>query len=162
MFRANDVTRERFPRTGLVLVLGTVAPRYGGVIRELTARHRGGLAALTRASLGSPALLVEAIDGVRAGRTALDPLVLGRQRAGRADPFAARLSPREHELLDLLACGLTNADIAARLTLEVKTVERHINGIYTKLPEHDSPGHPRVSRVVAYLEIAREADGRRY
>jgi DNA-binding NarL/FixJ family response regulator len=156
LFRAADVVRERFPRTGLVLVMDAVSARHGGMIRELAARVGGGLAVLSRACVPSPAALAEAIEGVRSGRVTLDPLVLGRQGPAGRDPFADRLSPREHEVLDLMACGLTNTAIAARLSLEVKTVERHINGIYTKLPEYSSQGHPRVSVVVAYLEMTRE------
>jgi DNA-binding NarL/FixJ family response regulator len=63
-----------------------------------------------------------------------------------------RLSPRERELLALMAEGLTNAAIARRLHLSRKTVESHVRSIFRKLAARESPDHdPRVLSVLTYL-----------
>jgi DNA-binding NarL/FixJ family response regulator len=149
--QAAEQMRSRWPRTGLVLVSGALDQRHLGLVRELTGRPGGGIAVVERRSLRTPADLLSALQGAQGGRVVLDPALLGVRTGSSGEDIAARVSKREREVLDLMACGLTNAGIAARLCLEVKTVERHINSIYTKLPEHAGEGHPRVNVVVAYL-----------
>lgn len=147
--------REAWPETALVVIAGQIEPSAMQAIRELASHPGGGVAALTRSSIRSALDLVRAVEDVRGGRVVLDPLMLGQLVDGGAETtgtFGTRLSPREREVLGLMAQGMTNAEVAARLCLEVKTVERHINGIYAKLPEYSSQGHPRVNTVVGYLK----------
>jgi DNA-binding NarL/FixJ family response regulator len=152
--------REAWPEAALVVIAGQIEPSAMRAIRELAPHPGGGVAALTRATIRSAIDLVRTVEDVRGGRVVLAPLMLGQLVDGGAEPqgtFGTRLSPREREVLGLMACGLTNGGTATRLCLELKTVERHINGIYTKLPEHTGEGHPRVSVVVAYLMTQAQA-----
>jgi two-component system, NarL family, response regulator LiaR len=84
--------------------------------------------------------LLAAVRGTAAGKSYVDPAVAGRLLAQVADPqvrppsqVAARLSERELAVLRLLAAGLSNADIAARLHLSEGTVRNHVSAILTKL-----------------------------
>jgi DNA-binding NarL/FixJ family response regulator len=97
------------------------------------------------------------IAGVRqvaAGSTVMDPEVVGALLTHRsADPKLLELSPREHEVLSLMAQGRSNAAIAARMFVTEKTVSNHSNSIFTKLglkPSEDD--NRRVLAVLAYLE----------
>lgn len=97
--------------------------------------------------------LSDAVERVAAGDSVIDPEVvarlLGRQR--RHSPLD-ELTPRERQILGLMAEGRSNAAIAERLVLEVKTVEGHVSGIFSKLSlEPTSSDHRRVLAVLAYL-----------
>ena len=101
---------------------------------------------------------VEAVRRVGSGGTALDPEVvaqlLGRRRPG--DPLES-LSPRELEVLALMAEGRSNAAIASKLVLTVGAVEKHVANILTKLRlPPSSEDHRRVLAVLAYLRSARD------
>lgn len=78
--------------------------------------------------------LVEAVRTVAAGGSVLEPAMLGRLVAGAHDlPVTTLLSDREREVLDLLASGLQNKQVASRLGISPRTVERHCDSIYAKL-----------------------------
>lgn len=104
---------------------------------------------------------LDALDRVAAGGTALDPEVVARLLAPqtRADPLVA-LTPRERDVLALMAEGRTNAGIARRLWLSERTVETHVTGVMAKLglngatAEHRDD-HRRVLAVLAYLDATR-------
>ena len=89
------------------------------------------------------------------GGSALDPTVVsqlvGRQRGGERP--IGDLSEREREVLSLMAEGRTNQAIAERLVITERTVEKHVNGIFTKLGLRASTDdHRRVLAVLAYLD----------
>jgi len=95
----------------------------------------------------------DAVERVGAGGSALDPevvsLLMGRSRED--DPLE-ELTPREREVLGLMAEGRSNQSIAERLVITLKTVETHVASIFSKLelvPEPD--GHRRVLAVLTYL-----------
>ena len=97
-----------------------------------------------------PEVLLDAIRRVHAGETVIDPTIVSRLLARlRRDAPLARLSAREHEVLALLAEGLSNRAIAARLFVTERTVEAHIRSVFDKLDLTDSPEHHR--RVLAVL-----------
>ncbi len=96
---------------------------------------------------------LDALDRVAAGGSALDPEVvarlLGRQRS---DDRLAPLTPREREVLTLMAEGCTNVGIGRRLFLTERTVETHVGSILSKLGLHtNDEQHRRVLAVLAYL-----------
>ena len=96
---------------------------------------------------------LDAIRRVAAGGSALDPEIVAAllASAGHSDPLAV-LTPREHEVLSLVAEGQSNAAVASRLFLAERTIETHMRSIFQKLriPE-TGDAHRRVLAVLAYL-----------
>ena len=99
---------------------------------------------------------LDALRRVAAGGTAVDPDVIAQLlgRRGEDDPLAD-LSPREREVLALMAEGRSNQAICAKLFLSPKTVESHVSNIFLKLRLQQAPDdHRRVLAVLRYLEAA--------
>ena len=106
------------------------------------------------------AILIDALRRIADGETVVDPTIvarlLGRRR--RKDPLF-ELTEREREVLGLLAEGLSNKAIAARLFVTERTVEAHVKQIFLKLRLDSNPdSHRRVLAVLAYLRAAEVAD----
>ncbi len=97
--------------------------------------------------------LAEAVRRVAAGGSVIDPEVVARLLGKpRVHSPLDELTPREREILGLMAEGRSNQAIAERLTLEVKTVEGHVRAIFSKLGlEPAAEDHRRVLAVLAYL-----------
>jgi DNA-binding NarL/FixJ family response regulator len=139
--RAAIELRERRPGTAVLIISQYVEQAYA---RELLADGRGGIGYLLDA-------FVDAVRRVAAGGTALDPEVVARFVSG--EERLERLTPREREVLSLMAEGRSNASIADALVLTVGAVEKHVASILQKLrlpPSDDT--HRRVLAVLAYLE----------
>ena len=121
--------------------------------RELLAAGTGGLGYLLKDRVSDVKRFIEAVRTVAGGGTVMDPEVVYQLLARHArDEPLDRLTPREREVLGLMAEGLTNAGIATRLFVTEKAVSKHINNIFTKLdlyPAED--GNRRVLAVLAYL-----------
>ena len=120
---------------------------------ELLADRAGGVGYLLKDRVFSDAAFAEAVRDVAAGGTVLDPEVVARlmARRNRSGPLAA-LTPREREVLALMAEGRSNAAIAARLFIAEKSVAKHAAGIFARLglaPSDDD--NRRVLAVLAYL-----------
>jgi DNA-binding NarL/FixJ family response regulator len=121
--------------------------------RELLADNAEGLGYLLKDRVADIDTFTEAVRRVGAGGSALDPGVvsqlLGRQR--KDDPLAA-LTPREREVLGLMAEGRSNAAIAEQLVVTERAVEKHVTSIFSKLDLSASPDdHRRVLAVLAFL-----------
>jgi DNA-binding NarL/FixJ family response regulator len=99
---------------------------------------------------------IAALDRVAAGGSALDPEVVARLMVGNRSALQ-ELTPREREVLGLMAEGLSNAGVAHRLVLTERTVETHVSRILTKLglAESANTDHRRVLAVLRYLESHR-------
>ena len=121
--------------------------------RELLSGGRGGLGYLLKDRVSDVRRFIEAVRTVAGGGTAMDPEVISQLLARRArDEPLRRLTPREREVLALMAEGRTNAGIAARLVVTEKAVSKHINNIFTKLDLYrGGDDNRRVLAVLTYL-----------
>ena len=121
--------------------------------KELLSAGTGGLGYLLKDRISDVRRFIEAVRTVASGGTAMDPEVVSQLLARHArDEPLGRLTPREREVLALMAEGRTNAGIATRLVVTEKAVSKHINNIFTKLnlyPAGDD--NRRVLAVLTYL-----------
>ena len=154
--QAGVLLRRALPRLGIVLLSNQGSPR---VLASLPPDALSGWSYLLKRSVRDVGALQRAIQGAAAGLMVLDPqLVVGRrERAGGA---LARLTPRQREILGLVAQGYTNAAIAAQLVVAVKTVEKQLNLLYQELgaDRGSSSLHPRVKAVLTFLEETQPAE----
>lgn len=149
--RAALEVRRRRPATAILIVSQYVEHTYAN---ELLADGRGGVGYLLKDRIMDVDEFIEAVRRVAAGGTALDPEVVAQLfRQHRGGGPIERLSPRELEVLALMAEGRSNAGIAAALVLTVSAVEKHIASILQKLelPPAESD-HRRVLAVLEYLK----------
>ena len=148
--RAALELRRAAPDTGVLIVSQYVEPAYA---TELLADARGGLGYLLKDRIMDVEDFVDAVTRVARGGTALDPDVVAQLLSRGADGPLAELTPRELDVLGLMAEGRANAGIAAALVLTVGAVEKHIASIFGKLrlAQSDSD-HRRVLAVLAYLQ----------
>jgi DNA-binding NarL/FixJ family response regulator len=141
--------REELPGTG-VLVLSQYADDHYAV--QLLSGGAEGVGYLLKDRVGDVDGFVDAVRRVAAGGSALDPEVVSRMVGRRRDDPLGELTPREREVLELMAQGLSNKAICERLVLSERAVERHITGVLSKLgipaTGHE---HRRVLAVLAYL-----------
>jgi DNA-binding NarL/FixJ family response regulator len=144
---AIDLRRDH-PGLGILLFSQYVETRYA---TELLAGSPAGVGYLLKERVGDIDDFVEALHRVAAGGTALDPEVVRHLLS--ADHRGVRaLTPREHDVLTLMAEGRTNAAIAKTLVISDRAVEKHIANIFLKLglpPSGDD--HRRVLAVLRYL-----------
>jgi DNA-binding NarL/FixJ family response regulator len=149
--RAAAEIRERFPGTGVLVLSADIEERAA---MDLLADSAEGLGYLLKDRVADVDRFVEAVRRVGEGGSALDPEVvsrlLGRQR--RDDPLEA-ISPREREVLQLMAEGRSNHAIAEQLVITERAVEKHVTSIFSKLDlTPAAEDHRRVLAVLAYLE----------
>jgi len=146
--RAALEIRREVPGVGVLVLSQYVETVYA---HELLADARGGVGYLLKDRVASLDEVTDAVRRVQSGGTVLDPLVVRRLVAG-TDSFAL-LTPREREVLGLIAEGRSNANIAARLVIGVGAVEKNVSAIFSKLGIAESASdHRRVLAVLAYLQ----------
>jgi DNA-binding NarL/FixJ family response regulator len=149
--RAALVIRQQFPGTAVLVLSQYVEERYAV---DLLTTDTAGLGYLLKDRVADVADFVEAVRRVGAGGTALDPEVVAQLlvRSRRRDPLAS-LTPREREVLGLMAEGRSNSAIAKQLVVSDGAVEKHVNNILTKLDLAPADtDHRRVLAVLRYLE----------
>ena len=149
--RAAQEIRSELPGTGVLVLSQYVEEAYA---RELLADDAAGIGYLLKDRVADIDTLTDAVRRVAAGGSALDPEVvsgmLGRSR--RDDPLDA-LTPREREVLGLMAEGRSNSAIAAELVVTDRAVEKHVTSIFSKLDLGAAPeDHRRVLAVLAFLD----------
>ncbi len=151
--RAALEVRRRVPGTAVLVVSQYVEPTYA---EELLADRGGGIGYLLKDRVMHVADFLEAVRRVADGGTALDPEVVTQLFARRRqDGPLERLTPREREVLALMAEGRSNAGIAESLVLTVGAVEKHVQSILSKLDLAQAPSdHRRVLAVLTYLQQA--------
>ncbi len=146
--RAAVLVRDQWPDVGVLVLSQWVEERYA---TELISGRARGVGYLLKDRVADVADFLDALDRVATGGSALDPEVVAQLLARSHSPLGD-LTPREREVLALMAEGRSNAAIAASLVVGGGAVEKHINSIFTKLglaqAERD---HRRVLAVLTYL-----------
>ncbi len=148
--RAAREIRAELPQVSVLVLSQYVEVAYA---RELLAESAEGLGYLLKDRVADVGALTDAVRRVGAGGSALDPEVvsqmLGRRRDD--DPLE-QLTPREREVLGLMAEGRSNGAIAAELVVSERAVEKHVTGIFSKLElAASSDDHRRVLAVLRFL-----------
>ena len=149
--RAALVIRQRWPEMGVLVLSQYVEERYASEL--LMDRHdrTGGIGYLLKDRVADVAEFMDALRRVAEGGSALDPEVVAQLLARSRHPLAS-LTPREREVLGLMAEGRSNAAIATRLFVGTGAVEKNINAIFGKLGlEPAETDHRRVLAVLRYL-----------
>ncbi|GAA4241296.1 response regulator transcription factor [Actinomadura meridiana] len=146
--RAAVQARKRLPGLPVLVLSQYVEETYAA---ELLAGGAEGVGYLLKDRVSRVDEFLDALNRVAAGGTALDPEVVSQLMSSRQNPLQA-LTPREREVLGLMAQGLDNAMIATTLVITERSVSKHIGAVFAKLdlPPTDS-GHRRVLAVLAYL-----------
>ncbi|AOS61465.1 LuxR C-terminal-related transcriptional regulator [Actinoalloteichus hymeniacidonis] len=147
--RAAIEARRQVPGLPILVLSQYVEQLYA---RELMSDRNGGVGYLLKDRVSQVGQFVEAIRRVAAGGTAMDPEVISQLLATKPEPLG-RLTPREREVLALMAEGRSNAAIAGRLFISENAVGKHTNNIFSKLglpPSEDD--NRRVRAVIAYLD----------
>ncbi len=149
---ALEIRRAR-PETGVVVLSQFLEDRYA---LELVGDRAEGVGYLLKERVGDLDLFADSVRRVAAGGSALDPQVVQRMvgRRRKSGPLD-QLTPREREVMALMAEGRSNGGIAAELTVTVPAVERHVTNIFDKLGlRQAAEDHRRVLAVLQYLRRA--------
>lgn len=151
--RAALMIRQQNPDTAVLLLSQYVEERYAA---DLLATQTGaGIGYLLKQRVADVEEFIDALRRVAAGGTALDPQVVAQlllRRGGGPDPLE-RLTPRERDVLALMAEGRSNAGIATELVVSESAVAKHINNIFAKLDLPVADGdHRRVLAVLRFLD----------
>jgi DNA-binding NarL/FixJ family response regulator len=148
--RATKIIRRELSRTGVLVLSHSIETEPA---LELVGDRAHGIGYLLKHHVGDLTTLTDAVRQVASGRSALDPDVVQHLAAHqREHDSLSRLTPKEREVLALLARGLSNSGIAEELVVSVAAVERHISGLYNKLDLQRTPDqHRRVLAVLRYL-----------
>jgi DNA-binding NarL/FixJ family response regulator len=154
--RAALAIHREMPDVGILMFSGYVEARC---LDELLAAGAAGVGYMLKARVDEVGLLADAVRRVAAGETVLDPDVVAEIVSNRDDGPLETLTPRELEVLGLMAQGRSNRAIAALLFVSERVVERHVTSIFVKLglPTSDQD-HRRVLAVLAYLRDYAPAD----
>jgi DNA-binding NarL/FixJ family response regulator len=149
--RAALVIRDQFPAIGVLVLSQYVEERYAS---ELIGGNPGGVGYLLKDRVADVDQFIDGLRRVGDGGAALDPEVISQLlvRSRRVDPLAV-LSPREQDVLRVMAEGKSNAGIAQALVVGEGAVEKHISNIFLKLGLAPTDGeHRRVLAVLKFLE----------
>lgn len=142
--------RAATPRVGILILSQFLDDHYA---MDLLGDEPEGVGYLLKDRVADVATLADAVCSVARGDSVVDPQVVGLLvgRRSRRDPVE-ELTPREREVLTLMAQGKSNPGIADALVVTVSAVERHVTSIFAKLDLGDDPhGHRRVLAVLRYL-----------
>ena len=152
--RAAIEARKRHPGLGILILSQYVEPVYTA---ELLESGEAGVGYLLKERVGEVRAFIDAVQRVATGGTALDrevvaELMRARSAAGGDDGALGSLTPREREVLELMAEGRSNAAVARAMVVSGGAVEKHVRNIFAKLdlPAGDDD-HRRVLAVLAFL-----------
>ncbi len=146
--RAAKQIREKHPGTSVLVLSLYVEPDYA---MDLLAESAEGVGYLLKDRVSDVKEFAAAVRRVAEGGSALDPTVVSQLVGRRSDPVS-QLTPREREVLELMAEGRSNSGIAERLVITERAVEKHVTSIFGKLRlPAASDNHRRVLAVLAFL-----------
>ena len=144
--------KQDFPEIGIVILSVHSDRRY---VTSLPLDETRGWAYLLKHTVPDVATLIRAIEGSKMGMLVLDPMMVKSLRPKEGSKLEG-LTPRQLEVLELIAQGYNNAAIAERLSLSEKSVETYINVIYQQLHvSHEADLHSRVKATLIYLQESR-------
>jgi DNA-binding NarL/FixJ family response regulator len=148
---AARLIRDRYPQTRVLLLSQYLAPRYA---ERLLTDQPGGLGYLLKERVSDIDVLIDALQRVTIGECVIDPTIVARliERQRPESPLAT-LTPREQEILALMAEGRSNAGVAGELRISERTVEAMCAQVFRKLDLQPSPDVNR--RVLAVLTLLR-------
>jgi DNA-binding NarL/FixJ family response regulator len=148
--RAAKEIRDTYPGTAVLVLSQYIEPEYA---MELLADSAEGVGYLLKDRVSDINEFAGAVRRVAEGGSALDPSVVSQLVGRRRDDRLADLTPREREVLGLMAEGRSNGGIAERLVVTERAVEKHVTSIFSKLRLPAAPeDHRRVLAVLAYLD----------
>jgi len=148
--RAALELRGAHPKLGILVFSQYVEARFAARLLEHGA---SGFGYLLKDRVADVSEFVDALTRVAAGGTALDPEIVTAMLTANADKALASLTPREYEVLGLMAEGRSNAAIRRALVVSDGAVEKHIGNVFSKLGlEPGADEHRRVVAVLRYLE----------
>ncbi|WP_424215339.1 response regulator [Streptomyces sp. BI20] len=151
--RAALALRAADPALPVLVLSQYVAGAYAARLFAEAAGGGGGLGYLLKDRIGDVDEFLDAVDSVAAGRTVVDPEVVRVLVRGAADGGGpvGRLTPREREVLGLMAQGLNNQALASRLSVTEAAVVKHAGNIFAKLDLDPTEGNRRVLAVLTHL-----------
>lgn len=150
--RAAAEIRSRMPGTGVLLLSQYVEEETA---MRLLADDARGVGYLLKGRVSDVGAFTDAVRSVAEGRSALDPEIVRRLMSGRARSVLDALTPREREVLALMAEGRSNLGIAQQLVITERAVQKHVSSIFAKLGLLPAPeDHRRVLAVLVQLRSA--------
>ena len=146
--------RAQWPQVAVLILSQYVEERYAA---ELLSGSTRAVGYLLKDRVADVEEFLGAVRRVAGGGTALDPEVVAQLLVRRVGSPMDRLTPREHEVLSLMAQGLSNAGIASTLVVSESAVAKHVNAIFAKLPLPETPTpHRRVLAVLEFLAARKD------
>jgi len=142
--------RAEYPSLPVLMLSQYVAPAYASTLLEGGASS--GLGYLLKERVGRVADFLASVELVASGGVVVDPEVISQLlNSRRGDPVLGRLTPRELEVLSLMANGAANQQIADKLVISTAAVAKHVANIFTKMGLGPDEDNRRVRAVLAYL-----------
>jgi DNA-binding NarL/FixJ family response regulator len=149
--RAALVIRRQWPAIAVLVLSQYVEERFA---TELLSANTTRVGYLLKDRVADVSAFVDALRRVASGGTALDPEVVSQLLVRRHSDPLDRLTPRERDVLALMAEGRSNAGIAEKLVVSDSAVAKHINNIFAKLDLHNADAdHRRVLAVLRFLDV---------
>ncbi len=145
---AGRAIRQEHPDIGIIILSAHKEREY---VNLIASEEFFGWSYVLKQTVTDAEALVRAIEGAASGLVVMDPGVVNSMKP-RKGSLTAGLTPRQQEVLSMMAQGYNNAAIAEKLVLGTKSVENYINAIYQELAlGHNGPLHPRVQAVFSYV-----------
>jgi len=145
---AGRAIKKENQNIGIIVLSGHKGREY---VNLVAADEFSGWSYLLKQSVSDAGSLARAIEGAASGLVVMDASVVNSMKP-RKGSLTGGLTPRQQEVLSMMAQGYNNAAIAEKLVLGTKSVDNYINAIYQELTlSHNGPLHPRVQAVLSYI-----------